>query len=147
MTTMMKHLTTTLLVLICFNNPAIAGVIPVNLSCKAKDTAERIAGIEGAIEVNMKTNINTERGFTYITDKDSDTNLVQDLGQGVFTVVARKRGTSEEISIYAIPKTVKVKREANAIQAKFDAVLNVSISQTKNATKNVMVACIYNYNH
>jgi hypothetical protein len=147
MTTMMKHLTTTLLLLICFDNPAEASM-SASLSCRKKDKiaiSQQVA--TNGVNWDIKLNITTEKGLTHIAREDYDTYLFQDLGMGVFTVVSKKRGASEESSIYAIPKTVRVKRKANVVQAKFDAVLNISIPTVKIIEKDIQVACTYNYNH
>jgi hypothetical protein len=158
----MKYLTTILLLLICSNSSAIAVATPASLACTSKpeDKEERTAGLgssglSSSMVMDTKLYITNEIGASYKIDKDYDTYLVQDLERGVFTVATKKRGAYGETSIYAIPKTVKVKRKENIVQVKFDAILNTNFEATVKvnaATAQVqrfqwkyLAACIYNY--
>jgi hypothetical protein len=152
-----KYLTTILLLLTCSNSSVIAATIPASLTCTSKpeDKEERIAGLSSSIVVNMKLSITNEIGASYETDKDYDTYLVQDLERGVFAVGIKKRGAYGETSIYAIPKTVKVKKKKNIVQVEFDAIANTNFEtnlkvnaatpQVQRFQRRFLVACIYNY--
>jgi hypothetical protein len=132
---------------ISIDSSVIAVTVPASLVCKSKDDkARRTAGLQEAMEIDMKLKITNEMGATYETDQDFDSYLVQDLGRGVFTVVTKKRGAADEMSIYAIPKTMIVKRKVNAVQAKSDAIFNSSASQFQTNPKHVLIACTYSYN-
>jgi hypothetical protein len=144
----LKYLTATILVLNIFSSPTLAGTGPATLNCKSKSAKPAIT-LKGTVPGDDGTNLTLTQGIVLKNKLDSNDNVsshvLEAFEQGVFTMVVDINKGEEELKLYALPKSVKVKKAPGSIHGKFDAVLALNSSNPKNRIEPTNMTCSFDY--
>jgi hypothetical protein len=143
----LKYLAATILILNLLDNPAFAGSGPATLTCNSK-VPKRAISLKGKVPGDEGTDLTLSRGANAIrldSNNNADTHLMEAFEQGVFTMVINLNQGAEELKLYALPKSVKVRKAPGSIHAKFDAVLALYSSNEKNRIESLQMSCVYDY--
>jgi hypothetical protein len=122
---------------------------PASLSCKTpgkKEGGLTVRGLVPATQPALELTLLEGAGtLTFSTEHGDQAHLVEAFDDRVFTVtVTRKEGG--ELVLYALPKSIKVRRDPYAVHATFDAVLVRAPHPGGGASvTNGRLACLYDY--
>jgi hypothetical protein len=147
MTSPLKYIATAILALNVLNSPALAGSGPATLNCQSK-SPKRMVTLKGKVPGDEGTDLTLTQGATAIrldSDNNADSHVLEAFEQGVFTMIINISRGQEELKIYALPKSIKVRKSSGSIHAKFDAILSLYSSNEKNRMESLKMACAYDY--
>lgn len=142
-----------LLTLVClfFSSAVFAGSGPASLSCKGVKIPLTLRGEIPASEEALDLTLSDSNGNINFTYQTGSAVVVEDLRQGVFTLVVLYK--SGEMTLHALPKTVKSKPGYNSTKASFDGILDSAPkpplkqdhTSYDNYYQNVLMRCQYVY--
>lgn len=142
-----------LLTLVCllFSSAAFAGSGPASLTCKGVKIPLTLQGEIPASEEALDLTLSDSNGKINFTNLTSSAVVVEDLRRGVFTLIVPHKGG--EMTLYALPKTVKSKQGYNSTKAGFDGILDSAPKPPQqqdhtsygNYYQNVLMKCQYVY--
>jgi hypothetical protein len=121
---------------------------PASLSCTVpgKKDGLTLRGLIPATQPALELTIKEGAGsLTLDAERGDQAHAVEAFDDRVFTlVVTRKEGG--ELSLYALPRSIKARRDAYAMHSSFDAVLVRAPRPGQSGTiTNVRLRCLYDY--
>ncbi len=135
-----------------FTAPAFAGASNTIVKCQSADGKVALegdvpgdfaefslsgkfgSGPMGVLEIYSRTNQSTGK-----TEGDGHVGVVEELEEGVFTIDAKDSEGMKSIQLYALPKTVKLKKAGSTRLSSF--VGKLSISSENGGVDRVTVKC------
>jgi hypothetical protein len=87
-----------------------------------------------------------------MTDEDANAYRVEALDHGVFSIIIKRKQVSGEVTLYAIPKTVKARKGPHSTHATFEAVMRAPNLQHQGPVRSaadmlpkLKMSCTYDY--
>ena len=137
-----------------FPEIVFAGAANASLECaaKSKKSAIKLSGIIPVAFEDFQILLKNANGVIDVTDKNGTISVISDFGRGVFTVAVTLKDT-RDLSLYAIPSTVKSSMRTYPKRARFDALLNAPEPShtgdphgTDSWIRDELLTCTYEYN-
>jgi hypothetical protein len=151
----MRRVFATALLLGLWEGLALAGSGPAKLSCEPKAGENSTVSFKGLVpdsEETLDITLSDGTASIRVTDEDADAYRVEALEQGVFSIIINRRKVNGEITLYAIPKTVKAKKRTHSTHATFDAVMHAPNPQHQGSVRSALdmlhglkMSCTYDY--
>ena len=140
---------------IVWTGAAWAGSGPAKLSCEAKQGEKATVSLTGLVpdsEETLEITLSDGTSSIRMTDEDADAYRIEALEQGVYSIIIKRKQVYGEVSLYALPKTIKVKKGPHSTHATFDAVMRAPNPQRQGPVRSaadmlpkVKMSCTYDY--
>ena len=134
---------------------ASAGSGPAKLSCEAKPSEKSSVSLKGLVpdsEETLEITLSDGSASIRMTDEDADAYRIEALDQSVFSIIIKRKQVYGQVSLYAIPKTVKARKGPHSTHATFDAVMSAPNPQHQGPVRSaadmlpkVKMTCTYDY--
>jgi hypothetical protein len=151
----MKRGLAILIVGISWTGLASAGSGPAKLSCEAKPSENSNVSLKGLVpdsEETLEITLSDGSSSIRMTDEDADAYRIEALDQSVFSMIIKRKQVYGEVTLYAIPKTVKARKGPHSTHATFDAVMRAPNPQRQGPVRSaadmlpkLKMSCTYDY--
>jgi hypothetical protein len=132
----------------------IAGANSATLSCKSKP-GQAFLTLQGKVPASEETldlTLSDRKNSLKLTSNNAEVYRIEDLEQGMYSLIIKHKEWGNELKLYAIPKTVKATKKENNTIVTFDAILESPkpqltgrLQSPNDLLRNVRLTCSYKY--